>query len=144
METHATYEDVNLILRLYEMRREARMRQARDWFSHSFNAHSLADLETLCPLGSDENAFFRMVVSYWELVASFITNGVLNEKLFFQSGREFLFVWEKVRDLVPLMRESRQDPTYFKNFETVASSYINWLNANAPAAYENFAARVRG
>jgi hypothetical protein len=144
METRATYDDVNLILRLYEMRRESRMRQARAWFTQSFKAKTLPELEALCPTGSDENAYFRMVVTYWDMAASFITSGVLNEKLFFQSGRELLLVWERVRDIVPEMREARKDPTYFKNLEQVAGSFINWMNANAPGAYDVFASRVRG
>jgi hypothetical protein len=144
MESHATYDDVTLILRLYEMRREARMREARDWFARSFKVRTLEELEHLCPMGSDENAFFRMIASYWDMVSSFITAGVLNERLFFQSGRELLFVWERLRDLVPLLRETRQDPSYFKNFETVANDYIAWMKSQAPGSYEAFSTRVRG
>ncbi len=144
MESHATYDDVNLILRLYEARREARMREARDWFARSFKVRTLEELEKLCPMGSDENASFRMVVSYWDMVSSFITAGVLNEKLFFQSGRELLFAWERLRDLVPLLRDTRQDPSYLKNYESVANDYIAWLNCQAAGAYEAFSARVRG
>jgi hypothetical protein len=129
---------------LYELRREAKMRQAREWFSRSFKARTPEELEALCPMGSDENAYFRMVMSYWEMVASFVTSGVLNEKLFFQSGRELLFVWEKTRDLVPLVRESRHDSSAYKNLETVAVSCANWMNANAAGSYEAFSARARG
>lgn len=144
MDVHATYDDVSLILRLYELRRETKMRQAREWFSHSFKARTLEELESLCPMGSDENAYFRMVLSYWDMAASFVTAGVLNEKLFFQSGRELLFAWERARDVVYLMRESRHDNSAFKNLETVANSYVNWMNANSPGAYEALVARVRG
>ncbi|MBI3951678.1 MAG: hypothetical protein HY314_14610 [Acidobacteria bacterium] len=143
MKTQPTYDDVNLILQLYELRREERMRQARNWFAISFNARTMDEFNALCPLGSDENAFFRMVVTYWEMVASFITSGILNEELFFQSGRELLFVWEKVRDLVPQVREASQDPTVLKNLETVANSFINWLNSQSPKAYPAWSARVR-
>jgi hypothetical protein len=144
MDPHPTYDDVNLVLRLYEMRRETRLRQAREWFAHTFKARSLEELETLCPYGSDENAYFRMVVSYWEMVASFITAGVLNEKLFFQSGREMLFVWERIRDLVPLMRAARKDPGYFRNLETVTKSFMGWMEQTSPGSYEPFSQRVKG
>jgi hypothetical protein len=144
METHATYDDVNLILRLYDLRREARLRQARAWFGSSFKVRSMEELLALCPMGSDENASFRMVVSYWEMVASFITGGVLNEKLFFQSGRELLFVWERVRDLLPQLRETYKDAGYLKNLETVAANFIAWMNTQAPGSYEAFSTRVRG
>ena len=93
MESPATYEDVNLVLRLYELRREDRLRKARAWFGQSFKVRTLDEFNQLCPVGSDENAYFRMVVTYWEMTASFITSGVLNQNLFFQSGRELLFVW---------------------------------------------------
>jgi hypothetical protein len=144
MDSHPTYDDVNLILKLYDLRREARMRQARDWFGRSFKIRTMEELSTLCPLGSDENASFRMVVSYWEMVASFVTGGVLNEKLFFQSGRELLFVWERIRDLLPQIRETYKDSAYLKNLETVAGSFSNWMNNQASGSYEAFSSRVRG
>src|ERR1700692_1633460 len=93
----ATIDDVNLILRLYEMRREARMREARRWFISSFKLKSYADFPALCPAGSEENASFRMLVTYYEMVASFMTSGVLHAELFYQSGREMLVVWERIR-----------------------------------------------
>lgn len=105
MESQATYDDVNLILRLFELRRETRMRTARDWFARNFKAANLDELATLCPLGSEESSYARMVMSYWEMVASFITSGVLNRELFFQSGGEMLFAWERFKHLVPESRE---------------------------------------
>jgi hypothetical protein len=144
MEPHATYDDVNLVLHLYELRREEKLRAAREWFAHSFKASTLDELNTLCPPGTDANAYVRMVVSYWEMVSSFITTGVLNEDLFFQSGRELLFVWERLRELVPQMRETFKDPTLYKNLETVANDFINWMNRRAPESYSVFSARVRG
>ena len=103
METPATYEDVNLILKLYDMRREEKLREARKWFG-KFHASTMAEREAMCPPGSEADAFFRMVVTYWEMAASFITSGVLHQELFLQSGNELLFVWEKVRDFVPEWR----------------------------------------
>jgi hypothetical protein len=144
MDPHATYDDVNLILRLYELRREPKMRTARDWFAKSFKAANLEELATLCPLGSEENAYVRMIVSYWEMVASFITGGVLNQELFFQSGGEILFVWERFRHLVPESRERYKNPALYRNLETVANAFIQHMNKSAPEAYEAFSARVRG
>lgn len=140
----ATYDDVNLILHLYEMRREERMRQARSWFAGSFKAKTLEELTALCPVGSDANASYRMVTSYWEMVSSFITAGVLNQELFFQSGRELLFVWERIRDVLPKAREANGDPAFLRNFETIATAYIAWMQTNAPGSYEAFSKRVRG
>ena len=139
-----TFDDVKLILQLYEMRREPRLREARQWFGASFKARTLQDMAALCPPGSEQNASYRMVTTYWEMVASFLTSGVLNADLFFQSGRELLFVWERVRDLVPAIRDQYNHPLELKNLETTAAAYIEWWNAHAPSAYEAFSRRVRG
>src|ERR1039458_3640280 len=95
MPTQATYDDANLILRIYELRREEKLRKAREWFSANFHAASLEDMQRIVPPGSQENAYFRMVVSYWEMVAALVTSGVLNQDLFFQTNGELLFVDRK-------------------------------------------------
>jgi len=97
----------------------------------------------LCPAGSDANASYRMVTTYWEMVASFLTTGVLNAELFYQSGRELLFTWERVRAIVPALRESYQHPLELRNLEEAARAYIDWWNHAAPGAYDAFAQRVR-
>jgi hypothetical protein len=140
----ATFDDVNLVLKLYDMRREPRLREARRWFTSSFKARSLEDFNALCPGGSEQHASYRMFTTYWEMVASFITSGVLNEELFFQSGRELLFCWERVRDILPLVRDMYKNPVELKNLETAANAYIAWWNRRAPGAYEAFSKRVRG
>lgn len=144
MAATATYDDANLILRLYEMRREERMRKAREWFGGEFKVKTLEEFQKLCPPGSGMNASYRMVVSYWEMAASFITSGVLNQTLFFQSGTELLFVWERIRDIVPALRESTKNPTLWKNLEIVAESYMEHMKKQAPEFQEAFAKRVRG
>jgi hypothetical protein len=140
----ATFDDVRLILKLYDMRREPRLREARRWFTGSFKAKTLEDFNALCPGGSEQQASYRMFTTYWEMVASFITSGVLNEELFFQSGRELLFCWERVRDVLPHIRELYKNPVELRNVETVAKMYIAWWNAEAPGAYDAFSRRVRG
>jgi len=140
----ATYEDVNLILRLYEMRREKRLREAREWFAKSFKVKTVDDFNQLCGPGSDTNAYYRMVTSYWEMVASFITSGVLHQDLFFESGGELLFVWERIRDVLAALRQANKNPRNLQNLEKVAEAYIEWFKAINPGAYEAFSQRVRG
>lgn len=140
MPNSATYDDVNLILRLYEMRREEKMRQARQWMAAKFKASTLEEFLKICPPGSEENASYRMVTSYWEMVASFITSGVLNQELFFPSGLELLFCWERIRELVPQVRAAYKNPKQHKNLETVANAAIAWMG---PEAYAAFSARIR-
>jgi hypothetical protein len=140
----ATYEDVSLILRLYEMRRETRLREARDWFGKSFKIKSVDEFNQLCPPGSDPNAYYRMVTSYWEMAASFMTNGVLHQELFFESGGELLFVWERIRDVLPALRQANKNPRNLQNLQQVAEAYIEWFKSNSPGAYEAFSQRVGG
>ncbi len=138
----ATYDDVTLMLRLYELRREDRMRRARAWFTASFYPATLEELNTLCPPGSEENASFRMVATYWDMVASFITGGVLHQELFFESGRELLLVWIRVEPFLAGFREVFKDPHAFGNLEKVAAAYIDWLNQRAPGSYDAFRTRL--
>src|SRR5438874_13580446 len=119
----ATYDDVNLILRLYDMRREETLRKARAWFSQTFKFKTVADMNKACPVGSDMNAWMRQVITYWEMVASFVVSGVLNQELFFQSGRELLFIWIRVETLIAEMRNSNKDQHYWKNLETDQTAF---------------------
>ena len=143
MTTRATYDDANLILRLYEMRREERMRQARAWFTAKCKVKSYDELVKLAPGGSEENASFRMVVSYWDLVGSFITTGVLNKELFFQSGRELLLVFERIREPLPSMREAYRDPNYLKHLETVGLQFAEYYRGQSKEAYDAFLKRIK-
>jgi hypothetical protein len=142
MPTQATYEDANLILRLYELRREETMREARQWFAANYHAGTMEEANRLTPPGSKENAYARMVGSYWEMVASFITSGVLNQDLFFQSGGELVYVWERIRKLVPAMREASKNPAAYRSLEIVGNAYIKYLESLGPEAYAAFQARV--
>jgi len=144
MHAKATYDDAGLILRLYESRREERLRKARAWFVASFKPKTLGDLAALCPPGSDENAYYRMVLTYWEMVASFVTSGVLNRELFYQSGRELLLVWVRIHGILPAIREQQKDPFTYANLEAVAQEYMAFLDGRAPGSYLAFAARVGG
>ena len=104
----------------------------------------MEDFNKLCPPGSAENAYARQVITYWEMVASFITSGVLNEHLFFQSGMELLLVWERARDLSVESRAVNKNPASWKNLEMVAGRFIQYLNGIDPETYPAFSKRVRG
>jgi hypothetical protein len=144
MTSRPTYDDANLILRLYEMRREDRMRRARAWFSANFKAKSWDELMKIAPGGSDDNASYRMVVTYWDMVASFVTSGVLNKELFFQSGRELLFVWERVKDVLPDVRQQYKDPLYWNHLETVGNEMADYFKRRSGEGYDAFVKRVKG
>lgn len=138
----ATYEDAGLIIKLYELRREDKLRKAREWFIREFSASSFAEFMEKYPPGSDQNAFFRMVTSYWEMAASFVVKGILHEELFFENNGEALFVFERVRPSLDDFRKGMNYPA-LRNLEQVAVRHIGWMNQTSPGAYEAFLSRVR-
>jgi hypothetical protein len=145
MQSRPTYDDANLVLKLYEMRREERLRKARAWFAGNFKGvASIEQFQKVCPPGTDENASFRMTTTYWDMAASFVTSGVLNEALFYESGRELLVVWERAKEYVAAYRTANKDQTYLKNLETVGQSFATRYRTASPEGYDAFVKRVRG
>jgi hypothetical protein len=141
----ATYDDVNLILRLYELRREDKMRRARDWFFQNYRGVTgMKEHAALCAPGSEEDAYVRMLVSYWDMVASFITSGVLNRELFFESGRELLIVWLRIENMAPELRAAMKNPHSFGNIEKVARDYVEWIEKRSPGHLEAWRGFVGG
>jgi hypothetical protein len=135
--------DAELLLRLYELRREEKLRRAREWMIGKFRADSVEDLGRQFPLGSEENAFFRMAVSYWDMAASLVNHGLLKEDLFFENTAEFWLIWEKVKHLAPALREARKNPLAWKNLETLARKYEQWMAARAPEALDDLRKRLK-
>lgn len=144
MSRQPTAEDAHLILKLYELRREPRLREARRWVLSSFKAKTLQGFHRLCPPGSEENASYRMVTTFWEMAASFVVSGILHERLFFENHRELLAVWETVRDVASEMRNANSDPAYLHNLEHVATGFARWLDQISPGAYQAVVAKIRG
>jgi hypothetical protein len=134
----ATYQDAELIMKLYEMRREERLRAARAWFMANVNVKSAAEVMEKFPAGSDNNAYFRMVVGYWEMAASFVVRGVLHEELFFENSTEMLAVWERSKGFIEDVRKLRNNPLFFLNLEKASKKQIEWMNKQAPGAYEAY------
>jgi hypothetical protein len=138
MKNQATYDDANLILKLYDLRREPRLRDARKWFGGAPQFQSREEWLKLVPPGSDENASYRMVVTYWEMVSSLVASGVLNAELFYASNLEMLFVWEKIRVMLPEIRAVQKNPMLYHNLEQVAAGFIEHMTANSPEWYASY------
>ena len=122
MAKKPTVEDARLILELYDLRREAEMRKARQWWLNTFWPKSADDiLRVLMERGTDENNWLRQVLGYWGIAASFVANGVLNEKLFFDPSfcGELLFLFAKIRPLLADLREKTQDLNLLANLESL-------------------------
>ncbi len=96
METKPTHEQAQLQLKVYDQRREARLRQARDWFFKNYFVETLQDVMRVAPMGTDQGAFAMMVLTYWDQVCALLNYGLLHEDLFFETNGEFFGVWERV------------------------------------------------
>ncbi len=141
----ATAADAEVIMRLYELRREEKMRTARNWFFAKFKGiTSASEFLKIAPFGSDENAYFRMVVSYWDMAAGFVNSGVINQDLFFRSSNEMLFVWIRASEVIADMRKARNNPLTYGDIEEAAGQMAKWLDARAPGSYEGFRKMVLG
>ena len=120
MAKKPTHADADLILKLYDLRREAEMRKARAWYAGQFFPQSADDfLKVAWAMGTPENAWLRQVGGYWGIVTSFVLSGVLNEELFLQpafSGELFL-MYAKIHPFRKELREKLGDPEAFLNIE---------------------------
>src|SRR5499426_827319 len=120
MATKPTHEQAQLHLQVYDLRREARLRQARDWFQQNFVAETAEDAMRIAAPGTENGAFFGMVVGYWEQACALLNYGLLHEDLFFETSGEFFGVWEAIKVVVPQFREKLADQNFFSNLETAA------------------------
>jgi hypothetical protein len=108
--------DADLILKLYDLRREKVMREARNWF-FTFNPTSAAEyMETLM---SEQGAYLRMVISYWDMAASLVNNGAIDEQLFNDANGEHLFIFAKIEPILEELRQTWNEPNMLKHFETL-------------------------
>ena len=142
MDRQPNHDDARLLMKLYELRRDEKLRAARDWFARNFNARTIGEYDALCPPGSQENTFTRMVTSYWDMAASFVSNGVLHDELFFQNSREMLLVWERVKPIVGPFRKALEDPAMWSNLEAVGTEFERYWSRVSPGSLPAFAARI--
>jgi hypothetical protein len=140
MAKKPTIDDARLILELYDLRREAEMRKARQWWLNTFWPMSADDFITVATaMGTEENNWLRQVGAYWGIAVSFVLNGVLSEKLFFQVPfcGELYFIFAKVRPFLPEIREKMKNPDLFLTIEEAISG-----SKLARAQFEKVEARV--
>jgi hypothetical protein len=120
-----THADCELILKLYETRREPEIRKARQWWAATFWPESADEvLKIMRSMGSQENAWLRQVLGYWSMASSFVSHGVLNEDLFFEpsfSGEMFV-IYAKLEPYLQELREKLQNPRLLGNLERLIQS----------------------
>jgi hypothetical protein len=107
-------DDANLILKLYELRREEVMRKARDWFIW-FNPASMQDI--LDTFMSDKSAYYRMVTSYWEMAATLVNHGAIDEEMFNEANGEQTVVFAKIEPFLAELRTKFDSPQMLANLE---------------------------
>ena len=132
METKPTHEQAQLHLQVYEMRREARLRQARDWFFKNYFVQSMEDSARVAAPGTESGALAMMVLSYWEQASALLNYGLLHEDLFFETSGEFFAVWERVKLVIPQARELFKNPHYHAHLEKAAQRFEAWAEGRSP------------
>jgi len=124
MAKKPTVADAELILKLYDLRREAEMRKARKWWMEEFFPQTADDfMKVARAWGTQENAWLRQVSGYWGMVTSFVLQGVLNEDLFLSPGfsGELFVIYAKVHPIIGELRQKLEDPDFFRNVETAVT-----------------------
>ncbi len=120
MPKKPTADDARLILELYDLRREPELRKARQWWLMTFWPKNPDDfIKVASAMGTEENNWLRQVGGYWGIAVSFVSNGVLSEKLFFQPSfcGELYFIFAKVWPFLKELREKMNNPDLFLTIE---------------------------
>jgi hypothetical protein len=134
-------ESAQLLLKLYELRREPTMRQAREWFVRSFRPTTMADIAAV--LQGERNPQFRMVVGYWDMACSLVTHGAIDPQMFIDANPEAVAAFLKVEPFLDDMRRSSGLPFFLRHWESVMRQ-IPDLDARLATLRAQFAAMTSG
>jgi hypothetical protein len=119
-------------MQIYEQRREARLRQARDWFFKNYIVENVDDAMRVAAPGTEGGTFAMMVFTYWDQACAMLNYGLLHEDLFFETTGEFFGVWEAAKTVIPQVRERFQNPHFLGHLEKAAHRYETWVEKRAP------------
>lgn len=136
-ETKPTHEQAQLHLQLYEQRREARLREARDWFSKNYFVNSMEESMRIAAPGTEHGALVMMVFSYWEQACALLNYGLLHEDLFFETTGEFFGVWERIRPVIEEGRKMFSNPFFLAHLEKAARRFEEWTETRSPGQIAN-------
>jgi hypothetical protein len=117
--------DVANILKLYELRREEGIRRARRWYFTEFTPKGAEDIGTIFGSGHDGSANYRMITSYWEMAASFVNNGGIDEKMFLDANGEHVAVFSKVEPFIEDVRKLIGLPDYLRQLQILVEKTPN-------------------
>ena len=130
----ATHEQGQLQLELYDLRREAKLRQAREWYFRNYFADTLEEGMRIAGPGTENGALVMMVWSYWEQACAYLNHGLLHEDLFFETSGEFYGVWDRVKPSIQQGRELFSNKQFLTNMEKAAQRYETWIEKRSPGA----------
>jgi hypothetical protein len=125
MSRKPTAADAQLVLQLYDLRREAELRKARNWWLVTFWPNTADEfIKIATALGTQENNWLRQVGGYWDMAASLVLHGTIHPDLFLEGGvsGEMFFIYAKIRPILKELREKMQSPGLFSNVEKVIMS----------------------
>ena len=127
-----THADAELLLRLYEIRREPELRQARAWFLSEFKPAGWAEIKARWLSHVEEDRHVRMTVSYWEMVGALVNRGVMHPELFYDHTGEDIVTWDRCK---PWIAEARADmrPNYLHELETMATQHLAYRTQKSQA-----------
>ncbi len=135
-----SYNDADLLLRVYDMRRETRLRQARDFVLGKASFTDFADFKKKYPMESKGSRMLGMVFTYWDMTCALVERGLLDEALFNTCNTEHVFLWMKYRAAIHGMREEYRYPAMMSSLEKVAARHPfaaqmeAWVTSQQPAA----------
>jgi len=132
MASKPTHEQAQLHLQVYDLRRETRLRQARDWFQQNYHAETLEEAMQIAAPGTEHGTYLGMVIGYWEQACTLLNYELLHEDLFFETSGEFFGVWEQLKPVVPQFREAFHDPNLLANLEKAANRFEEWSEKRSP------------
>jgi len=114
------FESAQLILKLFELRREATLRDARSWWLREFHPETVEDVKKV--LASDRNPSYRMVVGYWDMACSLVLHGAIDRQMFLDANGEVFGTYSKIELLVDEIRAMSPNPHFARNIQTLVMS----------------------
>lgn len=129
-----THDQAELQLKLYDLRREAKLRQAREWFFRNYFVEKLEDSARIAAPGTENGALAMMVLSYWDQACAFLNHGLLHEDLFFETTGEFFGVWERIKPIIAEGRQAFGNKQFMANLEKAAQRFEAWSESRNPGS----------
>lgn len=114
-------ESANLVLKLYELRRDPEMREAREWYVTKFNPKSAEEIVKLLMESFEGSRYYRMVTSYWDMASSLVNNGAIDRTVFLDANTEHVAIFARVQPFLAEVQKIYR-PTYLKQLETLVMS----------------------